>query len=186
MYILDSLLSAASLAMDAFAVSLCMGASTAVAGRGTAVRMASACGAFQFLMPLGGWLIGAYAINLISSFDHWVAFALLAFVGGNMIKGSFSSEETCYAMDPTKSWTLFYLALATSIDALAVGAGFAISGRPIMWLAGSAGVITAILCYFGVSFGKLAGCKVGRKVAFIGGVVLILIGLNILRQHLLG
>ncbi len=183
-YALDSFLSAASLAMDAFAVALCMGASVPAAGRGMAARMGFACGVFQLLMPLGGWLLGSYAIGYIASFDHWVAFGLLAFVGGNMIRGSFGQEEASWSADPTRSWALAYLAVATSIDALAVGASFALADRPVMVLAVSAGLITAALCYAGVLCGKFAGCKFGKRVEFLGGVVLILIGLNILRQHL--
>lgn len=185
MYFVDSLLSAASLAMDACAVSLCIGASVPGAGRGTAVRMGAACGIFQFFMPLAGWLVGAYAAGPIASFDHWVAFGLLALVGGNMIRGSRSEEETCYPQDPTLSLTLFYLAVATSIDALAVGASFALTARPIAPLAVSAGLITYALCHIGVRFGERIGCKRGKRVELAGGIVLILIGLNILREHML-
>ena len=186
MYFGDSLLSAASLAMDAFAVSMCIGAGTPGATRWTGVRMGLACGIFQFVMPLLGWLVGEYALAYVSAFDHWIAFALLAFVGGNMIRSSLGDAETCaYPTDPTKTWAILYLALATSIDALAVGASFAITNRPVMILAVAAGLITATLCFAGMIVGHYAGCKLGKKVEFAGGLVLILIGLNILREHLL-
>lgn len=187
MYFLDSILSAASLAMDAFAVALCMGASGGGAATiNAALRMGAACGAFQFIMPLGGWFLGSHALNLIASFDHWVAFGLLAFVGGNMIRGSFGEPEASADVpDPTKSLALLYLAVATSIDALAVGASFALSARPVLPLAIAAGIITAALGFLGVHLGKYVGCKMGKRVEFAGGVVLILIGLNILREHIL-
>ena len=187
LYFLDSILSAASLAMDAFAVALCMGASGGKAATtNAALRLGATCGAFQFFMPLVGWFVGSHALGLISSFDHWVAFGLLAFVGGNMIRGSFNdADESPEVPDPTKSLALLYLAVATSIDALAVGASFALSARPVLPLAVGAGVITALLGFLGVHFGRYVGCKMGKRVEFAGGVVLILIGLNILREHIL-
>jgi putative Mn2+ efflux pump MntP len=195
MYLWDSLLSAASLAMDAFAVSMCIGAGAAkapktskvsVAGNGAGVRMGFACGVFQLAMPIIGWFAGEYVIGYISAFDHWLAFGLLALVGGNMIRGAFGPPESCaYENDPTKSWALLYLALATSIDALAVGASFAIADRPVTLLAVSAGAITAVLCFAGIRIGGCAGAKMGKKVELAGGLILVLIGLNILREHLL-
>ena len=184
MYIADSLFSAASLALDAFAVALCIGAGTAESNHGGALRVSCACGSFQFLMPLLGWFLGAYAINFIAAFDHWVAFGLLALVGGNMIFGSFGSDSKECTSDQTQGRALFCLALATSIDALAVGTSFSIAGRPSMVLALGAGVITAALCYSGVIFGRFAGSRIGKRVELIGGIVLTLIGLNILREHL--
>jgi putative Mn2+ efflux pump MntP len=191
MYFWDSLLSAASLAMDAFAVSMCIGAGAAKAPKkpkisGPGLRMGLACGVFQLAMPIIGWFAGEYVIGYISAFDHWLAFGLLALVGGNRIRDSFGPPESrAYAADPTKSWTLLYLALATSIDALAVGASFAIADRPVTVLAVSAGAITAILCFAGMRIGGCAGAKTGKKVELTGGLVLIIIGLNILREHLL-
>ncbi|MDR0616736.1 MAG: manganese efflux pump MntP family protein [Synergistaceae bacterium] len=182
-YYVDSLLSAASLAMDALAVSLCVGARGGAGTCGTALRMGAACGAFQFFMPLGGWVLGAYALSLIDSIDHWVAFGLLAFVGCRMIRGSFE-ENVCPAGDPTKSAAIFYLALATSVDAMAVGASFALTDRHVFPLAVSAGVITAGLCVAGVIFGSRAGAKLGNRAELLGGAVLIMIGLNILRGHI--
>jgi putative Mn2+ efflux pump MntP len=183
MYFFDSLLSAVSLAMDASAVALCVGAGISGDVRGASLRFGATCGAFQFFMPFIGWYLGAYAINLIASFDHWVAFALLAFVGGNMIRGSFA-DNRCYAVDPTKSLSLLYIAIATSIDALAIGASFAITDRPVFLLAAGAGIVTLVLCCLGVIFGRSAGAKLGGRVEFAGGVILFVIGLNILREHL--
>ncbi len=184
MFVLESMVFALSLSMDAFAVALCMGACVTGATNGTAFRMGMVCGVFQFLMPLAGWFLGVYCVDYIASVDHWVAFGLLGFVGGNMILNSFAPAEACDTKDPTLGSALFYLAFATSIDALAVGASFAVVYKPVLWLAVSSGVITAILCFGGVHFGRSVGCRLGKGVEFLGGILLCALGLNILRIHL--
>lgn len=185
MLVLDQLLSAASLAMDAFAVSICVGALFPKSARSAGIRLAAACGAFQFAMPMIGHFIGIYALSYISSFDHWVAFGLLALVGGNMIREALSNEaETSYKSDPTKDLTLITIAVATSIDALAVGASFAISSKPVLLLAIAAGAITAALCIVGALAGGRIGSRYGERAELVGGVVLITIGLLILKEHL--
>ncbi|MDR1874455.1 MAG: manganese efflux pump MntP family protein [Synergistaceae bacterium] len=181
---LESVLSAVSLSVDAFAVALCIGACVIGATVGTAFRMGLACGVFQFFMPIAGWIPGAYCAASIASVDHWIAFGLLAFVGGNMIRSSFSAPGKCDSTDPTRSMKLLYLALATSIDALAVGASFALVQKPVLLLSGCAGFVTALLCFGGVQVGRLAGQLLGRRVELAGGLLLCLIGLNILRVHL--
>jgi putative Mn2+ efflux pump MntP len=182
----ESVLSAVSLSMDAFAVALCIGACVAGATMGTAFRMGLACGLFQFFMPILGWIAGAYCAASVASFDHWIAFGLLAFVGGNMIRGAFASSEELDPVDPTHSVTLLYLALATSIDALAVGASFALLQKPVLPLSICAGIVTALLCFGGVVAGRRAGRVLGKRVEIAGGLILCLIGLNILRTHLWG
>jgi putative Mn2+ efflux pump MntP len=152
----------------------------------TAFRMGAACGIFQFFMPLLGWLLGAYSVDHIASFDHWVGFGLLALVGGNMIRGSFAPPETRDAADPTQSAAFLYLALATSIDALAVGVSFAMLNKPVFLLATIAGLATAALCFAGVHAGRLVGYKLGKRMELVGGTLLCMIGLNILRTHLWG
>jgi putative Mn2+ efflux pump MntP len=150
--------------------------------------MGLACGIFQFLMPILGWLVGAYCAASVASFDHWIAFGLLAFVGGNMIRGSFAPLDEQppaeNAADPTHSMTLLYVALATSIDALAVGASFALLQKPVLPLSICAGIITALLCFSGVLAGRMAGRFLGKRVELAGGLILCLIGLDILRTHL--
>jgi putative Mn2+ efflux pump MntP len=145
--------------------------------------MGTACGIFQFFMPLIGWFLGVYSMDYIASFDHWVAFGLLTLVGGNMIYSSFSPAES-YSADPTRLAVLLYLALATSIDALAVGASFAMVGKPVLWLATVAGMATGALCFGGVQVGRRVGCKLGKRVELLGGALLCLIGLNVLRAHM--
>jgi putative Mn2+ efflux pump MntP len=134
-------------------------------------------------MPFAGWFLGTYSLEYIASFDHWVAFGLLILVGGNMIRSSFAPEEVRDAA-PMSLGMLLYLALATSIDALAVGASFAMVNKPVFWLAAVAGVATAALCFGGVQAGRWVGCKLGKRVELMGGALLCLIGFNILRTHL--
>ena len=192
-------LSAGSLAMDAFAASIGIGACLPSTGArlsscaGAALRMAAACGAFQFFMPLAGAFLGKRFLALIADYDHWAAFALLALVGLNMIRESRSHDaETCSVKDPTTGLALLTLALATSIDAMAVGISFAALGAPVMTLAVEAGIVTALLCAAGVAFGVrmtscvsgAVGARAGSAVECLGGVVLCGIGLNILRVHL--
>jgi putative Mn2+ efflux pump MntP len=185
MYFIDSLLTAVSLALDAFAMSVCIGAGSNSSGNQSAIRMGGACGFFQFVMPIIGGLVGGYAVNFISSIDHWVAFGLLAFVGIEMIRGALSPEGKCFIKDPTLSPALLYIAFVTSIDALAVGASFVLADRPVIPMAISAGTITLALCFIGVRFGGGIGERFGRRAGLAGGAVLILIGLNILREHLM-
>ena len=188
MFFLEMLLSAVSLSVDALAASLGIGACLGTAaGGGAAFRVAGACGGCQFAMPLAGWLLGSRFIASISGYDHWVAFGLLALVGGNMIRESFVPEDdTCPPSDPSCGLALLTVALATSIDALAVGVSFAAVGAPVMVLASWSGAITALVCFGGVLAGFRVGQLLGRKVEFAGGLVLCLIGVNILRVHLMG
>ncbi|MDD3916076.1 MAG: manganese efflux pump MntP family protein [Synergistaceae bacterium] len=185
MSFVEMLLSAASLSMDAFAASLGIGACLGVHSFAAAFRVGAACGTFQFVMPLAGWWLGSRFLESISEYDHWLAFALLLLVGGGMIRESFSEEDpTCSPSDPSCGIALFVVALATSIDALAVGIGFAAIGEPVMPLSSSAGIITALLCFAGVLAGFRTALFLGRKAEFAGGVVLCIIGANILRMHL--
>ena len=185
MSFVEMLLSAASLSMDAFAASLGIGACLSARSSAAALRVGAACGAFQFVMPLAGWWLGSRFLESISGYDHWVAFGLLLLVGGNMIRESFSEEDpTCPSSDPSCGAALLLVAVATSIDALAVGIGFAAIGAPILPLSSSAGIITALLSFAGVLAGFRTALFLGRKAEFAGGVVLCLIGANILRMHL--
>jgi len=147
--------------------------------------MGGACGLFQFLMPLGGWAAGEWSAGLMTALDHWLAFGLLAFVGGGMIRSALGSSNLCEGDATASPGALFSLALATSIDAFVVGAGFALVNKPVLTLALLAGVFTALTCALGIYIGRFVGCRFGRRVELIGGVLLILIGLDILLSHLL-
>ena len=152
---------------------------------GAAWRLALACGMFQFFMPLLGCLLGECSTRWFPMLDHWLAFGLLAFVGGNMVRGCFVEEEQRASGVADNLWLLFSVALATSIDALAVGAGFALAGLPVMELAVIAGIVTAAACAAGVYLGRFAGVRLGKKMELLGGALLILIGVEILITHLM-
>ncbi|HRV98694.1 MAG TPA: manganese efflux pump MntP family protein [Aminobacteriaceae bacterium] len=185
MSFVEMLLSAASLSMDAFAASLGIGACLGAGASAAAFRVGAACGGFQFAMPLAGWWLGSRFLESISGYDHWIAFFLLLIVGGNMIREAFTKDEpNCPTADPSCGFALLFVALATSIDALAVGIGFAAIGAPVMPLSSSAGIITALLSFGGVLAGFRTALFLGRKAEFAGGVVLCIIGANILRMHL--
>ena len=135
-------------------------------------------------MPLGGWAAGEWSARLMTALDHWLAFGLLAFVGGGMIRSALGASNLCDVDATASPGALFSLALATSIDAFVVGAGFALVNKPVLTLALLAGMFTALTCVLGIYIGRFVGCRFGRRVELIGGVLLILIGLNILLSHL--
>ena len=174
---------AVGLSMDAFAISICKGLS---AGRVT-LRHALTCGlwfgGFQALMPLLGWLLGTRFQGLITSVDHWIAFVLLCLIGGNMVRESRSREEEPVDPDFTVR-VMLPMAVATSIDALAVGITFAfleVSILPaVCFIAGT----TFLLSCIGVKVGNLCGTRFQSKAELLGGIILILLGLKILLEHL--
>ena len=184
MNIFELFLIAVGLSMDAFAVSVCKGLSV---GRATKKQMALTgawFGGFQGLMPLLGYLIGKSFESLITKFDHWIAFALLALIGLNMIKESFSNEENC-ADCSFAAKIMLVMAIATSIDALAVGITFALLPNVNIWAAVAfIGAITFILSALGVKFGSFFGAKYKKGAEILGGSVLVLMGIKILLEHL--
>lgn len=182
----EAVISGTSLAMDSVAMSACIGAAAHGSPWPAAWRLGLSCGLFQFLMPLAGWLLGDLSARWISALDHWVAFVLLAFVGGGMLRDFFFGGDK-EPQDVTRSLGfLLTVALATSIDALTVGAGFGLAGLGVMELAVFAGVVTGLGSIAGAYLGRAIGAGFGRKMELVGGVLLILIGLNILVTHLMG
>ena len=174
------------LSMDAFAVSICKGLTTKKA----TLKQMGSCGVwfggFQALMPLIGFLFGSLFAYAIESVDHWVAFILLGLIGGNMIREAFSKKEEGKEKNADFSIkTMFTMAIATSIDALAVGISLAMAGNVNIWIAILIiGVITCSLSALGVKIGSVFGDKFEKKAQIAGGVILILIGLKILLEHL--
>ena len=176
---------AVALAMDAFAVALATSlALNPVNGR-QVFRFAFHFGLFQAMMPVIGWVAGTAVYKYISAFDHWIAFGLLAFVGGKMIYGALSPEESERASsDPTRGWDLVILSVATSIDALAVGLSIGMLGGVILLPAVIIGLVAAALTVVGMILGGKIGGLWGKKVEVIGGLVLIAIGIRIVVEHL--
>ncbi len=184
MGLLELLLIAVGLSMDAFAVAVCKGLSVRQVKVKHFILTGIWFGGFQGLMPFIGYLLGTTFKSYIVSFDHWVAFVLLALIGGNMLKEGLSKEEE-KANDSFSPQTMVVLALATSIDALAVGVSFALlPDVNILAAVLFIGVITFILSAVGVKVGNIFGAKYKSKAEIAGGTILILMGLKILLEHL--
>lgn len=180
---IELLLIAMGLSMDAFAVSIGKGLSVCHLRPRHCMSVGLWFGGFQALMPLIGYALGASFASLVSDYDHWIAFVLLGVIGGNMIKEAFSKEEKS---DPDFSFkTMLVMAIATSIDALAIGVSFAFLRVNILTAAIVIGLTTFCFSVAGIRIGNLFGCRYKSKSEFIGGVVLIIIGAKILLEHLL-
>ena len=147
------------------------------------LRLASAFGVFQFIMPIIGWLAGLTIVNIIAGYDHWVAFALLAYVGSRMIWQALKKDEEKETDDQTKGLSLLMLSIATSIDALAVGFSFSLLKTNIILPALIIGVVCFLMTVTGMLFGKGLAGIFGKKVGIFGGIVLIAIGVKILIDH---
>lgn len=172
--------------MDAFAVSLCQGLSMRRLNLKHGAIIAAFFGGFQALMPLLGWLLAKQFAHYIDNYDHWIAFALLVFIGGKMIVEALKvDEEDCGCPEEKLDLKeLFMLAIATSIDALAVGISFAFLRVDILPSVALIGATTFLLSFIGVALGNRFGNRYKNKAEIVGGVVLILIGVKILLQHL--
>ena len=171
--------------MDAFAVAVCKGLATGRAGWRPMLIAGAWFGGFQALMPALGWLLGSRFIDYIAAFDHWVAFVLLAVIGINMIREAAKKEEDC---DPNAASmaarVMLPLAVATSVDALAVGVTFAFLRVNIVYAVIFIGCVTFLFSAAGVRVGSLFGAKYKAKAEIAGGVILILLGVKILLEHL--
>ena len=180
---------AVGLSMDAFAVSVCKG----LAMKKATLKAEATCGlwfgGFQMLMPIIGFFLGALFADAIEAFDHWVAFALLAIIGINMLKEALEKKDES-GDNPGKDAdlsvkTMFLMAVATSIDALAVGISLAMVGSVNIWLAAAfIGICTCLLSALGVKIGNVFGSRYEKKAELAGGVILILLGVKILLEHL--
>ena len=182
----ELLLLAVGLSMDAFAVSVCKGLSMKRATVKAGVTCGAWFGGFQALMPLIGFFLGKMFADAIEAFDHWVAFGLLALIGINMLRDVFSKECECEAHDADLSVkTMFVMAIATSIDAMAVGISLAMAGDVNIFTAVALiGAITFALSWAGVKIGNVFGSRFEKKAQLAGGVILILLGMKILLEHM--
>ena len=188
MGIVELFLIAVGLSMDAFAVSVCKGLGMKRINFKVAVVLALFFGGFQALMPVIGWALGSQFLRLISPIDHWIAFILLAIIGGKMLWEAFHDDED--DSDDSSDANIIdlgeylMLAIATSIDALAMGISFAALSVNIVAAASFIGVITFVLTLAGVAVGHFFGARYEKPATIVGGVVLILIGLKVLLEHL--
>ncbi len=185
---IELLLMGVGLAMDAFAVSICKGLGMTKLNKKQAVVIGLYFGGFQALMPFVGWALGIQFKQYITSVDHWIAFVLLGFIGGKMIVEAIkewnSEEEVAVEDKPIDHKEMVILAIATSIDALAVGITFAFLNTPIVEAITIIGITTFIISVIGVAVGNFFGSKYKSKAEFVGGLILVLLGLRILVEHL--
>lgn len=185
--VIELLLMGVGLAMDAFAVAICKGLAMRKVNKKQAVVIGLFFGGFQALMPFIGWLLGSQFESYITSIDHWIAFILLGFIGGKMIVEALKPEETVEIKEmdaPLDLKEMFLLAVATSIDALAVGITFAFLDYPIVEAISIIGITTFCISVGGVYVGNFFGNKYKNKAEFAGGLILVIIGLRILFSHL--
>ena len=177
---------AVGLSMDAFAVSVCKGLAMKKADLKGMMTCGVWFGGFQGLMPLIGFFLGTLFADAIVAVDHWIAFALLAIIGANMLKEAFHKGCDCEEHDDdTSVKTMFIMAVATSIDALAVGISLAMAGDVNIWVAVALiGVTTCVLSAIGVKIGNIFGSRFEKKAQMAGGFILIILGLKILLEHL--
>ena len=185
MNLIEILLIAVGLAMDAFSVSLGIGAGGRAYGPRPIFRLAFHFGLFQAAMPVLGWLAGMQVASFIAGFDHWVALALLSFVGVRMIRAGFDPDGESHRNDPSRGGTLVMLALATSIDAFAIGLSLAMLRVNILYPALVIGVVTAGLCLAALLTGHRLGKLFGKRMEIIGGLILIGIGLRVVISHVM-
>lgn len=186
MSFVELLLTAIALSMDAFAVSTCKGLNMRSMSWKRAGIIGLFFGGFQAFMPLIGWLLGRQFEHLITSIDHWVVFALLAFIGGKMIYEALKKDDGdgCPVEDKLDIKELIGLSFATSVDALAVGISFAFLNVKILPSVATIGVTTLLLSMAGVAIGQKFGAKYQDKAELAGGIVLVLIGLKVLLEGL--
>lgn len=184
MSFIEILMIAVGLAMDAFAVSLGIGTTGRASRPRPIFRLSFHFGLFQAVMPVLGWLAGSTVAAYIASFDHWVALALLAFVGLRMIRSGLATDEESQAADPSRGGTLVMLAVATSIDAFAVGLSLAMLQVRILYPAVVIGVVTGGLSLVGLLAGGRLGRLFGKRMEILGGIILISIGLRVVISHL--
>jgi len=171
--------------MDAFAVSITVGLNLERLTARHIFRLAFHFGLFQFMMPILGWWAGSTVSQWITAVDHWLAFGLLGFIGGKMIRDSFLGEdERRKPRDPTRGWMLITLSVATSIDALAVGLSMAFLGVSVWLPSIIIGTVAGLMTVIGIVFGRRAGAPLGVWAERVGGLLLVCIGLRILVSHL--
>lgn len=184
MTLVELFLIAVGLSMDAFAVSICKGLSMQKCTVKKSTIVGLWFGIFQAGMPLIGYILGVQFQELITSIDHWIAFVLLGIIGGNMIKEALSDDDCEEADESLDVKTMFGLAVATSIDALAVGVTFAFLGVDIVPAVSFIGICTFTISAVGVKIGNIFGTRYKSKAELAGGAILILMGAKILLEHL--
>ncbi|MBI5869298.1 MAG: manganese efflux pump [candidate division Zixibacteria bacterium] len=171
--------------MDCFAVAIAVGSTQPKLSPRRLFRLSWHFGLFQLLLTVVGWYLGSGISQYIHTYDHWLAFGLLAYVGVRMIRESISTQpDRRMAPDPTRGWTLIILSIATSIDAFAVGLSMAFLGVLIWMPSAVIGAVTVVMTIVGMLFGRTLGAAFGKRMTLIGGIILIGIGVKIVINHL--
>lgn len=183
MEIIELLIIAVGVSMDAFAVSICKGLSVPRLKPTHVLSAGLWFGGFQALMPLIGFYLGVSFTDFVSNIDHWIAFVLLGIIGANMIRESFHRHDSCPVGSDFSAKTMFPMAIATSIDALAIGVSFAFLGVGIWEAVIVIGLTTAAFSAFGIIIGNMFGSRYKSKAEFVGGAILIIMGVKILLEH---
>ncbi|MCF8114166.1 MAG: manganese efflux pump MntP family protein [Desulfotignum sp.] len=181
----DILLIALGLGMDAAAVSLAASAAGYAGNPRAVFRLSFHFGLFQFLFPVLGWFLGMGLLVFIQGISHWVAFSLLMFVGGRMVKSGMDQSAESHQQDPSRGMTMVLLSIAVSIDALAVGLSFAMLGVKIWYPGIIIGVVTSGMSLLAIRIGRHLGAILGKRMEIVGGLVLMGIGIRILLVRLL-
>lgn len=185
-FFITILLISIGLAMDCFAVSLAIGTSGQIPDRRGKLRLAAHLGIFQAGMTALGWVLGESIIQYVASWDHWLAFLLLAYVAYKLIKSSFDQSCEAFDQNPSKGRTLVLLSVATSIDAFAVGLSITFMGVPILASLVAIGVVSALLGIVGLFAGHRLSCTFGKRMELVGGLVLLFIAVRVVVTHLGG
>jgi putative Mn2+ efflux pump MntP len=172
------------LAMDALAVSLCVGTAGQIAGLRGKIRLAAHFGIFQAGMTALGWLSGETVVQYVRGFDHWIAFALLGYVGVNLIRSGLDKNCNAFEQDPSTGKVLVMLSFATSIDAFAVGLSISFLGVPILLSVVMIGLVALLLSALGLFAGTRLGEAFGKRMEIVGGLILIGIGIRVIFTHL--
>ena len=184
MSFLTILFIAVALAMDAFAASIASGIKLGCATGRQTFRLSFHFGLFQFMMPLIGWFLGTSLETVIKAFDHWIAFAMLGFIGGKMIHEALSEQTSSKnSTDPTKGTSLIAMSVATSIDALAVGVSLGVLNQHIWYPSLIIGIVAGLVTILGIKLGCRIGLRFSKNMEIIGGIILIGIGLKIVLDH---
>jgi putative Mn2+ efflux pump MntP len=176
---------AISLGIDAFSVAMGAGTFPTDSERRRTFRLVFHFGLFQGGMALLGWLAGHTVEPIVADYDHWIAFLLLAYVGGRMLLLAWRGDANDLRGDPSRGSMLVLMSVGTSIDALAVGLSLALAGGQILWPSLTIGVVAAVMTYVGLKIGSKMGVMFGRPIQVIGGIVLMVIGARVLISHLL-
>lgn len=175
---------AISLGLDAFSVALGASVFPTEDGQRRTFRLVFHFGLFQGGMTLLGWLGGRTIEPIIADFDHWIAFALLVYIGGRMLRAAWLDTPEDGIGDPSRGWMLVLMSVGTSIDALAVGLSLALAGGQILWPSLVIGLVAAAMTYLGLKMGHKLGVILGRSARFLGGLILVGIGVRVLVSHL--